>query len=364
MNRLPQPWLWLSLILVFWGPAVGQEQRRPEQRLQPLLNPAPHADGNAVGALPRQEDQADRNNLAGRKPVFQVVSRFLAAGLKPTHANVSYGPHKRNVLDLYLAESATPTPLVIYIHGGGFVAGDKSHIDAKIIRSTLDAGMSFASINYRFVDGKDVLFPAPQHDGARAVQFLRSKAQEWNLDPNRVACFGGSAGAGISLWIGFHDDLADPQSSDPVLRQSTRIQAIGTLGGQGTYDPVKIKELIGGRAWEHPSLLKVYGLRTLEEALHPTPEKQKLYDEASAITHLTKDDPPLFMVYGEDDPNPPNAQPGAGIHHVNFGKQLKTQMDALGIENVLVYLPEAKGRDVAKEMIDFFRKQFAKRGSS
>ncbi len=103
------------------------------------------------------------------------------------------------------------------------------------------------------------------------------------------------------------------------------------MGGQGTYDPIKIKELVGGRAWEHPSLLKVYGLNNLEQALHPTAEQRALYDEASAITHLTKDDPPLFMIYSEPDIVPPaNSKPGQFIHHPNFGKQLKKEMDALG----------------------------------
>lgn len=198
----------------------------------------------------------------------------------------------------------------------------------------------------------------PQHDGARAVQFLRSKAGEWNIDPHRVACFGGSAGAGISMWIGFHDDLAKPDSPDPVARQSTRIQAVGTMGGQGTYDPVKIKQLVGGRAHEHPSLLKVYGLKSLDEAMDPTPAIQKLYDEAAAISHLTKDDPPLYMIYSEPDiVPPPDARPGQFIHHPNFGRELKAKMDALGIENVFINgggnprTPEPPGG-----MLGFFKK--------
>jgi len=73
------------------------------------------------------------------------------------------------------------------------------------------------------------------------------------------------------------------------------------MGGQGTYDPVKIKQMVGGRAHEHPSLLKVYGLKSIDQAMSPTPAIQKLYDEAAAITHLTRDDPPLYMVYSEPD---------------------------------------------------------------
>jgi acetyl esterase len=279
---------------------------------------------------------------------------------KPTFADVKYGPAERNVLDFYQASSTEPTPLVIYIHGGGFVAGNKA-VAPGIVKQFLDAGISLASIHYRFVDGKDVLFPAPQQDGARALQFLRTKSKEWNLDPRKVACFGGSAGAGISMWIGFHEDLADPKNADPVLRESTRIVAVGTFGGQGTYDPIQIKELIGGRAWEHPSIFKVYGVANAEAALHPTPEKQKLYDECSAITHLTADDPPLYMVYNEADGRlPADAKPGQGIHHPNFGRQLKRKMDELGIENIYVYTPDEKGRNVSAEMLQFFQKQFSK----
>ncbi|MBM3968951.1 MAG: alpha/beta hydrolase [Planctomycetes bacterium] len=287
-------------------------------------------------------------------------SQEKVAAPKPPQLDVKYGPAERNVLDFYQAKSEQPTPLVIYIHGGGFVGGNKNVAPAQV-KMFHDAGISVASIHYRFVDGKDVIFPAPQHDGARAVQFLRSKAREWNIDSKRVACFGGSAGAGISMWIGFHEDLADPQSVDPIKRESTRIQAIGTFGGQSTYDPIKIKELIGGRAWEHPSIFKVYGVRTAEEALHPTPEKQKLYDESSAYTHLTKDDPPLYMVYTEaDGPLPADARPGQGIHHPNFGRHLKAKMDELMIENVFVNQPGGRHRNVHVEMLEFFQRQFAK----
>jgi hypothetical protein len=135
--------------------------------------------------------------------------------------------------------------------------------------------------------------------------------------------------------------------------------AVGSFGGQPTYDPIKIKKLIGGRAWEHPSIFKVFGLHDAEEALHPTPAMQKLYDESSAIYWLTKDDPPVFMVYNEPDgPLPADARPGQGIHHPNFGKLLKERMDELGIENVLINLDggAVKGPKMATDMLAFFKK--------
>jgi acetyl esterase/lipase len=221
-------------------------------------------------------------------------------------------------------------------------------------------GVSFAALNYRFIDGKDVLLPMPQRDTARAVQFLRTKAKEWNIDPKRIACFGGSAGAGCSMWIGFHDDLADPKSDDPVLRESSRITVVGTMGGQSTYDPIEIKRIVGGRAWEHPSIFKAYGLSGPEEALNPTPEQKKLYDEASSYKHLTKDDPPLFMIYSEvDGPLADDSPPGRGIHHPNFGRHLKEKMDELGIENVFVNAADKSEKRSPADMYEFFKKHFA-----
>jgi acetyl esterase/lipase len=163
---------------------------------------------------------------------FLIVVLALAVGshgmpaqqpakLPPTFADVKYGPHERNVLDFWKVDTKTPAPLVIYIHGGGFVAGDKSNVNAGTIQFFLKAGISFASISYRY--STQAPYPAPMMDGARAVQFLRSKAGEWNIDPKRFAAFGGSAGAGISMWLAFHDDLAKPASADPIERQSTRL---------------------------------------------------------------------------------------------------------------------------------------------
>lgn len=288
-----------------------------------------------------------------------AVSPVVAWGVEPTHPDVAYGGHPRQRLDFYKASSDESTPLIVYIHGGGFVGGDKRSVSDGMIRGAHAEGISVAALNYRFVDGDEVIFPAPQHDCARAIQFMRGKAGEWDLDPSRVACYGGSAGAGISMWLGFHDDLADPASDDAVARQSTRIVAIGTMGGQGTYDPIQIKELVGGRAWQHPSLLKVYGLRSTEEALRPSEEKRALYDEASAITHLSAGDPPLYMIYSEPDVVPPDdAKPGQFIHHPNFGKQLREAMNGLGIENVYVHTDDAAGRDLQREMLEFFVKRF------
>src|SRR5688572_16625241 len=107
----------------------------------------------------------------------------------PTQANVRYGTHDRQVLDFWKANASRPTPLVFNIHGGGWVNGDKARVGG--LERYLAAGISVVSINYRFVTRAieaGVMPPVlwPLEDAARALQLVRSKAREWNIDPVRV----------------------------------------------------------------------------------------------------------------------------------------------------------------------------------
>jgi acetyl esterase/lipase len=242
----------------------------------------------------------------------------------------------------------------VFIHGGGFRGGSKEALSPQLLDGCLKAGISVASINYRL--SPEVAFPAHYMDSARAIQFLRHKAKEWNLDPQRVAASGGSAGAGTSLWIGFHDDMADPKSNDPVLRQSTRLTCMAVMGAQSTYDPRVIKEWIGGRAHEHPALPGFYGLKADELE---SSKAHKLYEAAAPINHLAKDDPPVFALYSEPKgPLPADARPGQGIHHINFGLKLKEKMDALKIECVIRHADDyrASGGNANREIVEFLKK--------
>ena len=250
---------------------------------------------------------------------------------KPTHGDVAYGDHAKQAFDIWLARSkgGAPTPLVIYIHGGGFRGGDKN-ASGQPIQGYLDEGISFASLNYRLSDVGP--YPIMMHDCARALQLIRSKSKEWNLDSQRIACYGGSAGAGISLWLGFNDDLADPASDDPVARQSTRIIAAGTIAGQSTYDMRTYREWFGiPNLKPHPALIPLYAIEQEED--WETDRVQKLMTEASPINYLSKDDVPVFMTYGTGNvPIDENSNPGLWVHHVRLGIKLKQAMEKLGLE--------------------------------
>lgn len=265
----------------------------------------------------------------------------------PDLADVKYGPHGRNVLDLWQARSDTPTPLVVFIHGGGFRGGSKEGVPVGLLTRLLAKGISVMAINYRL--SPEVSFPAHYMDSARAIQFARLKAKDWNLDPQRVGASGGSAGAGTSLWIGFNDDMAEAKHPDPVLRQSTRLTCMAVNGAQSTYDPRLIREWVGDAAARHSALPGFFGVKPDEI---DTPRAYKLYEAASAINYLTRGDPPVYAFYSEARVIPPDAKAGQGIHHINFGLRLKARMDALGIECIVRHRDEGANSD--QEMEEFF----------
>jgi len=292
-------------------------------------------------------------------PGANAQSRPQGEGSKPEPdlADSKYGPHERNVLDLWNAKSNEPTPLVVFIHGGGFHGGSKEALSAALLAGLLKNRISVMAINYRL--SPEVRFPAHYLDCARAIQFARLHAKEWNIDPKRVGASGGSAGAGTSLWLGFHPDLADAKSTDPVLRESTRLTCMAVQGAQSTYDPRLIKEWVGEAASKHPALQGFYGLKNDEL---DSARAHKLYQEASPINFLTADDPPVMLFYNEaDKPLPADAPAGAGIHHPNFGKKLKEKMDALKIECVLKHQDDYRsgGGNPQTDMVNFFMKHLA-----
>jgi acetyl esterase len=286
---------------------------------------------------------------------------------KPDVRNIRYGPHDRNVLDLWKAKPdrrpGAPTPLVIFFHGGAFRTGDKSNVPARLIENCLAEGISVASANYRL--SGTAAFPAPMLDGARAIQFVRKNADDLGIDPKRIAAAGSSAGAGIALWIGFHDDLADPNSHDPIARQSSRVTCLGVDGAQTSYDPRFIKTLIGGRAHEHPALRAFYGITS--DADLDTPRIHKLYEQASPLNYVSAGDPPAILFYAEPNgPLPADARPGQGIHHPRFGAALKDRLDPLKVECILHHRSEyPKGDDpnaaMCRDMTVFFVKAFQNR---
>jgi acetyl esterase len=268
----------------------------------------------------------------------------------PDVVDVSYGPHQRNTLDLWKAKSEHPAPLVIYIYGGGFLIGDKKEVSKLLVETCLRQGISVAAINYRY--STQAVYPAPMLDGAHAVQFLRLHAREYNLNPKAFAATGGSAGGGISLWIGFHDDMADPESNDPMLRQSTRLSSMAVNGAQTSYDPRFIAKLISEDTGRTGALRPLFGVKPGEDVFQAK-ELFQLYEDASPVNHLSADDPPVFMYYPKSNTPLPAAR--GDIHHPGFGYFLKERMDKLGIECIVKVKEDYEGKPPDQSQLDIIQ---------
>jgi acetyl esterase/lipase len=271
----------------------------------------------------------------------------------PDIADFKYGTQsERQVLDLWKARSEGPAPLVVLIHGGGWKQGDKRGYGTTAIRPFLDAGISVAAINYRFIEQAmeqkvEPPVKACLHDAARAIQSLRAKAAEWNLDPARVAATGGSAGACTSLWLALHDDLADPSSPDPVARQSTRLLGAAVSGAQTSLDPVQLRTWIsnsiyGGHAFGFAAKDRSRA-QEFDLLLENREKVLPWIREYSPIELLSKDDPPLYLDY----PNQKTAPVAGGkepdpTHSALYGIRFAERAKELGVSCTVAYPAGAK----------------------
>ena len=275
--------------------------------------------------------------------ILFCIHNSTAQKIQPTYKNISYGPHQDMTLNFWKFESESPVPLLVHIHGGGWIGGKKNE---TISPNELKKGYSFASIDYRLAGTE--LLPAAVHDAARAIQFLRTKAKEWNFNPARIAVIGGSAGAASSLWLAYHDDMADPKSDDPVLRQSSRVCGAVAMGGQTTLDPFLLEKKIGPACIQHAMIWKTVGAKSIEDLMENWGQYKDLSLQCSPMTHVSKDDPPVFLNYGKPAPIP--VIKGDGIHHAGFGRLLKEKCKKMGIDCYL----QVKGHETAKLTKDQF----------
>ncbi len=321
----------LSLALAAGPLALAQEPAAAGKPEQPAVA-KPAAKPAAKAAQAKPAAQAANNPIVPYK-------------ITPTAKDLPYGTHPRQVLDFWQAKSTTPTPVVFFIHGGGWNNGDKSSAVRTLdLPKLLDSGISVVTINYRLVPqayeaGIEPPVKWPLSDAARALQFVRSKASEWNLDKARIGACGGSAGACSSLWLAMHDDMATPDSKDPIERESTRLWCAVVSGAQTSLDPAETSAWIpnmeyGGHA---------YGFREAGQA-RPAEFKKFLagrekvlpwLKEYSPASHASKDDPTIVLFYGQKEPAQKGDTQKDPTHSILLGKLLKEKLDPLGVKCVV-----------------------------
>lgn len=327
--------------------------------LQQAILEFPHGDYDSDGVLSPAEFGHYRRMQRQIKEQQQQLDQMPVRVL----AEYAYGPHWRNTLDLWKAESKKPTPVLVFFHGGGFVGGDKSkYYGDRLANACLENGISVVSANYRYVT--QASFPAPFLDAARVLQSIRHHAEEWGIDRNRIAATGSSAGGNLSAWFAVHDDLADADNPDPVLRESTRLTTIIAKNTQTSNDPLFWIENIYSGSSVHTSVFDFYGVDKMPFAELKGVMSKKMYRdmavEASSLNHITDDDPPVFLIYPErleewdGKPLPPGTMQSKYAHHVAFGKFFKDAYDQRGLECKL-----KSQRDVTVDQeIDWLRNSF------
>ena len=233
-----------------------------------------------------------------------AMAPLLTAGETRTLLDVVYGHASGQdlKLDAFLCDSAKASPVVIYIHGGGWRQGDKQpnentfrveHLILDALKAAMQsAGIAVVSIDYRLSDV--AVYPAQVDDVTRAVQFVRHHAKEWRLDPARIGVLGPSAGGHLALWIGLHPDRANPKSADPVERESTRLRCIVNFYGVTDFHAMQ----------QHPESYRIAAFRQLfgyteSDSLSRLTEEQM--DAASPVSYIERDSPPVFTAHGTGD---------------------------------------------------------------
>lgn len=210
--------------------------------------------------------------------------------------NIRYreGANKYWVLDLARPRESplTARPLIVVIHGGGWIQGDKSSFSTPKnpppgnILDFAKLGFVAATINYRLAE--EAPFPAGIHDCKNAVRFLRAHAAEYGIDPKRVGAWGNSAGGHLALMLGMSGTEKSLEGDGSYLEQSSVVQAV--VSDSGPIDLV--------HQYEHNQVR--YAVNAFL-AGPPDGERLKNYKLASPRSYVSPQTPPLLLIYGGND---------------------------------------------------------------
>ena len=212
----------------------------------------------------------------------------------------------RLLLDLYLPARKTDesSPLVVWVHGGAWRAGDRSRVP---VRSLTQHGFAVASVDYRL--SPVARFPAQVHDIKAAIRFLRANAAKYRLDVERFAIAGASAGGHLAALTGVSGrDLEGRVGDHPD--QSSGVRAIVSFYGASNLQTILSQSTPHGLSVRVPALQLLLGGQ---------PDANPgLARQASPVAHLDKSDPPLLLIHGDQDPQMPINQAhelhGAYLH--------------------------------------------------
>lgn len=303
-------------------------------------------------------DNGDDNTINPISDITYSESPFSLEGVNAKYArDLPYDNKERSQFDIWLPNSSAPTGLVIYIHGGGFTSGDKDFVYSKQqggawdfptdIKFLLQNNVAFATVRYTLLSptGETEGIKKPMSDVRRSLQYIRSRASDFNIDKNKIILAGNSAGAGTSLWIAFSNDLADVQNNDPVLRESSRVKGVVARETQSSYNVeerwVNDVFLDYNLTWseilanESGNIRKIYGVSSLAE--YESAAIDAYREEVDMLSLMSADDPEIWINNTLRDVAHPYSAPDISSHHAFHARELKERADALGVKNMAYY---------------------------
>lgn len=210
-------------------------------------------------ASPLAKSSSFSRRFLFRLAAAAVVGSFVAAQAadKPTplQENVSFGTHPHQLLDVYVPPGGGEAKPVLIWFGGLWEAS--KHVPD--LNRFFPAGIAVVGVQSRTLkdavqDKVDPPISYPMSDAIRAVQFVRTNAARWNLDPRRIAVGGGSQGSLPALFVGCAGERANPVSTDPVERASSKVVAVAAYRSQPSIDPKQMQEWVPGVKWGAPAL--------------------------------------------------------------------------------------------------------------
>jgi len=238
----------------------------------------------AQSVMPGGSDSPPQNTAV---PTFKDV---VYASVSPTQK-----------LDLYIPQGSGPFPVIISIHGGGFIAGDKSSPDAA--DQLLARGYAIAAIDYRL--SGEALAPAQIQDVKTAVRFLRANAEQYNLNPDKFGAWGASAGGSLAALLG--TSCGEPALEGAEMGnadQSSCIQAV--LDWFGPTDFLQMdKQFAGTSCPANHDAADSPESKLVGAAIQTKPEAVK---QVNSITYVSPKAPPFFIEHGTADCNVPPMQ--------------------------------------------------------
>ena len=208
------------------------------------------------------------------------------------------------LLDLYLPESRGPHPLIVWIHGGAFRAGDKGNIFWRPMPRQAERGYAVASINYRL--SGQARFPALIHDSKAAIRWLRANTAKYGLKADRIVVAGESAGGHLSALLGTSGGVA--QLEDPAMgnpKESSRVQGVVDFFGPTDFLQMDVAVPASCPAPQVHNAPDSPESELLGCAIPACPEKVKT---ANPITYISPDDPPFLILHGTGDCLVPSPQ--------------------------------------------------------